>query len=128
MFVVMNRIAVRPEFRGAFEERFRARAQEVDRMPGFVRNWVLRPLDPEDPYVVLTVWESQEAFEAWTSSEAFRRAHGGPGALPPEAFREPSKLERYELFLDSGADGVNESHAPGQLDPDGERRPRSHPL
>lgn len=102
--MVMNRIAVRPEFREAFEDRFRARIREVDRMPGFVRNWVLRPLDPEDPYVVLTVWESEEAFEAWTSSEAFRRAHSHPGALPPEAFREPSKLERYELFLDSGAD------------------------
>lgn len=104
MFVVMNRIPVRPEFREAFEERFRARAREVDRMPGFVRNWVLRPADPEDPYVVLTVWESEEAFEAWTQSEAFRRGHAQSGTLPREAFRGPSKLERYELFLDSAAE------------------------
>lgn len=38
MFVVMNRIPVRPAFREAFEDRFRSRAREVDRMPGFVRN------------------------------------------------------------------------------------------
>lgn len=104
MFVVMNRIPVRPEFREAFEDRFRSRAREVDRMPGFVRNWVLRPVDPEGPYVVLTVWESQDAFEAWTRSEAFPRGHARSGSLPPEAFRGPSRLERYELFLDSAAD------------------------
>lgn len=105
MFVVMNRIPVSPEFQEAFEERFRSRAREVDRMPGFVRNWVLRPVDPEDPYVVVTVWESREAFEAWTRSEAFQRGHARSGTLPREAFRGVSKLERYELILDSAAEG-----------------------
>ena len=105
MFVVMNRILVSPPFREAFEERFRSRAREVDRMPGFVRNWVLRPVDPEDPYVVLTVWETREAFEAWTRSEAFQRGHARSGTLPREAFYGPSKLERYELILDSAAEG-----------------------
>ncbi len=105
MFVVMNRIPVSPEFQEAFEERFRSRAREVDRMPGFVRNWVLRPVDPEDPYVVVTVWESREAFEAWTRSEAFQRGHARSGTLPREAFRGVSKLERYELILDSAVEG-----------------------
>lgn len=109
MFVVMNRIPVAGAFREAFEARFRARAREVDRMPGFVRNWVLRPVDPEDPYVVLTVWESQEAFEAWTRSEAFQRGHAHSGTLPREAFRGPSKLERYELILDSQHEGTHGS-------------------
>lgn len=105
MFVVMNRIPVSPEFQEAFEERFRSRAREVDRMPGFVRNWVLRPVDPEDPYVVVTVWESREAFEAWTRSEAFQRGHARSSTLPREAFRGVSKLERYELILDSAVEG-----------------------
>lgn len=105
MFVVMNRIPVSPEFQEAFEERFRSRAREVDRMPGFVRNWVLRPVDPENPYVVVTVWESREAFEAWTRSEAFQRGHARSGTLPREAFRGVSKLERYELILDSAVEG-----------------------
>ncbi len=109
MFVVMNRIPVAGPFREAFEARFRARAREVDRMPGFVRNWLLRAVDPEDPYVVLTVWESQEAFEAWTRSEAFQRGHAHSGTLPREAFRGPSKLERYELILDSQHEGAHGS-------------------
>ncbi len=104
MFVVMNRIPLRPEFGELLEERFRTRAGEVDRMAGFVRNWVLRPRDPEDPYVVLTVWTSEEAFEAWRQSEAFQRAHGRSGALPQEAFRGPSRVERYEVVLSSEAE------------------------
>jgi len=101
MFVVMNRVPVRPEFREAFEERFRNRAREVDRMPGFVRTWVLRPVDPEGVYVVLTVWESEEAFEAWRQSEAFQRAHARSSALPHQAFSGPSSVERYHVVLSS---------------------------
>lgn len=101
MFVVMNRIQVNPEYAGAFEDRFRQRAGEVDRMPGFLRNIVLRPVAPDDPYVVMTLWASREAFEAWTQSEAFRRGHARSGTLPAEAFRGPSRLETFEAFLDS---------------------------
>lgn len=101
MFVVMNRIPVQPEFRETFEDRFRARAHEIDRMPGFVRTWLLRPVDPEDPYLVMTVWTSEEAFEAWRQSEAFQRGHARSGTLPREAFRGPSKVERYQVVLRS---------------------------
>ncbi len=105
MFVVMNRIPVRPEFHEAFEARFRDRAREVDEQPGFLRAWVLRPADPEGAYVVLTLWASEEAFEGWRRSEAFQRGHARPGALPAEAFRGPSQLERYQVVVDSAADG-----------------------
>lgn len=101
MFVVMNRIAVNPDHAAAFEERFRNRAAEVDKMPGFVRNIVLRPTSPDDPYVVMTMWESKQAFEAWTQSDAFRRGHARSGSLPAEAFRGPSRLEMFEAFVDS---------------------------
>jgi heme-degrading monooxygenase HmoA len=101
MFVVMNRISVNPTFSEAFEERFRRRAGEVDKMPGFIRNIVLRPAAPDDPYIVMTMWESREAFEAWTQSEAFRKGHARSGTLPPDAFRGPSRLEMYDAFLDT---------------------------
>jgi heme oxygenase (mycobilin-producing) len=103
MFVVMNRISVNPQFAGAFEERFRNRAGQVDRMPGFIRNLVLRPASPDDPYVVLTMWESRQAFEAWTQSDAFTQGHSRSGTLPREAFTGPSRLEAFEAFLDSAA-------------------------
>jgi heme-degrading monooxygenase HmoA len=67
----MNRIPVRPEYHEAFEEAFRQRARLVDQAPGFLRNLVLRPKNPEDPYIVLTFWESEAAFLAWMESPAF---------------------------------------------------------
>lgn len=101
MFIVMNRIPVNPEYKDQFEERFTNRAREVDKMPGFVRNQVLRPANAEDPYIVLTVWQSKEDFEAWVNSEAFQKGHARSGTLPREAFLGQSKLETFEVILDT---------------------------
>ena len=101
MFVVMNRIPVNPDYVGQFEERFANRAREVDKMPGFVRNQVLRPKNPDDPYIVLTVWQSQADFEAWVNSESFRKGHAKSGTLPRGAFKGQSKLESFEVILDT---------------------------
>lgn len=105
LFVVMNRVPVRPEYAQAFEERFLRRAGAVDRMPGFIRTLVLRPEDSEEPYVVVTFWESKDAYTAWTQSEAFRQGHAGSGRLPEEAYRGPNKLETYTAFIDSAVEG-----------------------
>lgn len=102
MITVMNRIAVKPEYAEAFEERFRDRARLVDGMPGFVSNQVLRPVNPEEPYIVLTLWNSREEFEAWTRSDAFIQGHARSGSLSKEAFNGPNKLEIHEVFQDSG--------------------------
>ncbi len=59
MITTANRIFVNPEYADLFEENFRNRAGLVDRMPGFVSNQLLRPVNPGDPYIVLTVWESR---------------------------------------------------------------------
>ncbi len=69
MYVVMNRVPVAPGWEHAFEERFRQRAGQVERNPGFVRMEILRPETPDAPYVVNTVWESEDAFQAWVGSE-----------------------------------------------------------
>jgi len=103
VFVTMNRIPVRPEYREAFEEAFRQRARLVDRAPGFLRNLVLRPKSPEDPYIVLTFWESEAAFLAWTESPAFREGHA-KSILPKDAFAGPNRLESYTVVLDSEED------------------------
>lgn len=98
MITVMNRITVKPEYAEAFEERFRSRAGLVDQMPGFVRNEVLRPTKPGDPYIVLTYWESMEAFQGWTESDAFKQGHARSGSLPREAFSGPNVLEIHEVM------------------------------
>lgn len=101
MFVTMNRIFVTPDFAGQFEDNFRNRAKEVDKMPGFIRNAVLRPKGEDQPYVVQTFWESEAAFREWVGSDAFKKGHARSGTLPPEAFAKKGSLETYEVFLDT---------------------------
>jgi heme-degrading monooxygenase HmoA len=104
MFVVMNRLPVNPDYADQFEERFTNRAREVDKMPGFIRNQVLRPGNSEDPYIVLTMWEARQNFEEWINSEEFKRGHAKSGTLPPETFLGHGKLETFEIILDTALD------------------------
>ncbi len=99
----MNRIPVNPDYAEQFEERFRNRAGQVDKMKGFVRNQVLRPDNADDPYIVLTYWESKVDFETWVNSEAFQQGHAKSGTLSPEAFRGRAELESFEVILDTAA-------------------------
>lgn len=101
MITVMNRIFVAEEYADAFEGRFQERAGLVDGMPGFISNQVLRPVNPGDPYIVLTFWESREQFEAWTRSDAFMKGHARSGTLPKEAFTGSNKLEVHQVIQDS---------------------------
>ncbi len=101
MITAMNRIYVAPEYAEQFEERFRTRARLVDGMPGFVWNKVLRPVNSGDPYIVLTLWESRAAFDAWVHSDEFVKGHARSGTLPSEAFTQANQLELHEVFLDS---------------------------
>jgi heme-degrading monooxygenase HmoA len=98
MFVICNRIPVNPEFKDAFEERFADRAQMVDGMKGFVAFNLLRPTVEGDPYVVMTFWETEEDFHAWTKSEEFKGGHAKSSTLPSEAFLGHPKLERFEVI------------------------------
>lgn len=99
-YVVANRVPVKPDFRGEFEERFRRRAGEVEKQAGFVRMEILRPVNEDGVYVVLTHWENKAAFEAWVRSDDFKAAHQNP--LPKEAFGEGGGLEQHEVIIAAG--------------------------
>jgi heme oxygenase (mycobilin-producing) len=101
MFITNNRIFVNPDHAAVFEDNFRNRARLVDSMPGFIRNLLLRPVNPGDPYIVQTMWESRAHFQAWVGSEEFKQGHARSGTLPKDAFSAQSKLEVYDLVLDS---------------------------
>ncbi|HXG51431.1 MAG TPA: antibiotic biosynthesis monooxygenase [candidate division Zixibacteria bacterium] len=95
MIVVSNRIPVAPGHEGEFEERFRGRAGLVERMPGFVRLEILRPVK-SDFYVVMTHWEDEASFRAWTESPEFREAHRN--RPPAEILAGPSVFEMHEVI------------------------------
>lgn len=101
MITVANRIFVAPEYAEQFEEAFRKRAGLVDGMPGFISNQVLRPVAPDDPYIILTLWNARTDFEAWIRSDAFMQGHAKSGTLPKEAYTAPNKLEVHEVVQDS---------------------------
>lgn len=83
MSVVKINVLTVPSDRAAvLEERFAARAGEVDTVPGFESFQLLRPTDDGDRYFVVTQWESEAAFEAWMASRAFARGHGDSGNGP----------------------------------------------
>jgi len=99
-YVVANRVPVRAEYRQDFEERFRRRAGEVDKQPGFVRMEILRPVDDNGVYIVLTHWENREAFQNWMRSDDFKAAH--QNRLPKEAFGEGGGIEQHEVIISAG--------------------------
>ncbi len=99
MIVVQNRVPVAEGQEEAFLDRFRTRKGLVDQQPGFIRNMVLRPIK-RDTFIVLTFWESEEHFRAWTKSDAFKEAHS---RVPPkEMFKGHAELEIHEVALDTG--------------------------
>lgn len=106
MIVVMNRIPVNPDYAGAFEARFADRAALVDGMDGFVAFRLLRPTVPEHPYIVMTFWESNEHFLAWTESDSFKQGHARSGQLPREAFLGHPTLEVMEIIQETAAGDV----------------------
>ena len=73
--VKINAIEVPPGKGDELEARFAARAGMVDREPGFEEFMLLRPVAGDDRYFVLTRWESEEAFQAWRSGQAFQHQH-----------------------------------------------------
>lgn len=98
MIVICNRIPVNPEHSAAFEERFADRASLVDGMQGFISFQLLRPSNEDDPYVVMTFWESEADFQTWTESDEFKEGHARSGSLPPDTFAGHPKLEMYEVI------------------------------
>lgn len=74
-FVAINYITCQPDYCARFECLFCSRARQIDTMPGFLSMQVLRPQKEEEPYLVVSQWESQESFDAWVGSPEFLEGH-----------------------------------------------------
>ena len=78
----MNRFKVSAANAEAFEALWRGRDSFLKDMEGFVEFHMLKGPQSEDGiclYASHTVWSSEEAFRAWTRSDAFRAAHKDAG-------------------------------------------------
>jgi heme-degrading monooxygenase HmoA len=97
--VKINAIEV-PEGAGPqLEERFAARAGAVENSPGFEGFQLLRPVEGEDRYFVMTWWESEEAFQGWMNSQDFSKghAHGGGGDPAKKPVATGSSIMGFEV-------------------------------
>lgn len=95
MIVVTNRIPVATGQEAAFEARFEGRARMVEHRPGFRGFQLLRPVQG-DAYLVMTWWESENDFRAWTESAEFQEAHRQ--RPPKELFAGPNVFEMHEVI------------------------------
>lgn len=101
MFIAMNRFKIVKGEEEAFEQVWRERDRHLDQVPGYKEFQLLKGPEEEDHtlYASHTVWTSREAFDAWTKSEAFRKAHAGAGDRRGLYIGHPM-FEGFEVVLD----------------------------
>ena len=101
MFIAMNRFKVKKGSEHDFEQVWFNRDSYLERMAGFVEFHLLKGPKNEDHtlYSSHTVWASRAAFEAWTKSEEFRRAHAraGNNSTAGSLYLEHPKFEGFEV-------------------------------
>lgn len=67
------------------EARFGNRTRSVEQVEGFEDFQLLRPVGGETRYFVCTRWRSEEDFQRWVKSDAFRKGHANPSDGGPVA-------------------------------------------
>ncbi|TDL98018.1 heme oxygenase [Macrococcus brunensis] len=99
MFIVSNRIKMKSGFAEKMAPRF-TQGGGIEELKGFVKTEVLAVQGNEehDELHVNTYWETLEDFEAWKTSDAFKKAHQRPaGGNQDESPILGSELVIYEL-------------------------------
>ena len=67
------------------EARFGNRNRSVEQVEGFEVFQLLRPVKGENRYFVCTRWRSEEDFQRWVKSDAFREGHAQTSSQGPVA-------------------------------------------
>lgn len=100
MFIAMNRFKIALGKEEEFVDIWRQRDSHLEGVSGF-REFHLLQGEKTAEYALFashTVWESRQAFEAWTHSESFRRAHANAGTAKG-VYLGPPQLELFEAAL-----------------------------
>jgi heme-degrading monooxygenase HmoA len=102
MFVAMNRFRIAPGQEEAFETMWRERDSRLKDVAGFQSFRLLKGPSAEDHtlYISHSIWRDRAAFEDWTRSEHFRRAHSTAGDTRA-MYLGPPQLELFESVVES---------------------------
>lgn len=100
MYIAMNRFRIKHGEEEAFEEVWRNRETHLEEVPGFKEFQLLKGPRRDDHtlYASHSRWQSQQAFEQWTHSEAFRAAHRNAGGNRDMYLGHP-EFEGFEVVL-----------------------------
>ena len=100
MYIAMNRFRIALGREPVFEDLWKNRDSQLDGVPGFSEFHLLKgPSDEEATlYASHTIWENHAAFEAWTKSDAFQRAHAKARA-PEGTYLGHPNFEGFEVVL-----------------------------
>ncbi len=96
----MNRFKIKLGSEDEFVNIWKDRDTYLDEVPGFKSFHLLRGAS-NDEYTLFashSIWESSDAFEAWTKSEAFRKAHANAG-IKKEIYLGPPQFEGYDAVI-----------------------------
>lgn len=97
MIAIFNHLPVKEGAADQIVERFARSRGNVQDFSGFVSMEVLRS-EAEDEVLVITRWESREAFDEWVASDAFKEAHGRSGG--GDLLRGHPKMGAYEVAVE----------------------------
>ena len=97
MFIAMNRFKVALGSEDEFISIWKNRETYLDTVPGFKAFHLLKGPSTKE-YTLFashSTWESNSAFEAWTKSEAFRKAHANAGGKK-DIYLGPPQFEGFD--------------------------------
>ena len=100
MFIAMNRFKIALGREDDFVSVWKNRDSHLEGVPGFRKfNLLAGPTNEEFTlFASHSIWDSREAFEAWTHSDAFRMAHRSAGETKGLYLGHP-QLEAFDAVL-----------------------------
>ena len=101
MIAIFNSLPVKEGAADRVVERFAESRGHVQDFPGFVSMEVLRS-EAGDEVLVVTRWESRDAFDSWVGSDEFKKAHGRSGG--GDLLRGHPQMSAYDVAVERDAE------------------------
>ncbi len=100
MFIAMNRFKIKLGCEDIFLGIWEGRDSLLKTVPGFI-SFNLLQAESNDEFTLFAshvTWHSKADFNAWTKSEAFRKAHANAGKHR-DIYLGPPQLELFDVAL-----------------------------
>ena len=97
---MLNHLFVNEGNEEVFESRFLKRNQHLQDVPGFKALRFLRPVVKGRHYIIITLWNSRQAFYDWQNSKAYAQTHKKRGTQKGVDHRIVNKDLSYNIRIE----------------------------